>query len=123
MDTDVVIEVLRGSQGIIKVVKALWKNGDVIFCCPVTIAEVYHGLRPDEVGETDKFFRSIECLPITKEIGVKAGEYLAKYHKSHSVESGDALVAAVCFSNRTLLYTLNRKHYPMKDIKIVSKVR
>ena len=118
IDTDVVIEILRGTQDIIKVVKTFWRNGDVVFCCPVTIAEVYHGLLQNEIGETERFFRSIECLPITKETGVKAGEYLAKYHKSHSVELGDALIAAVCFSNKTLLYTLNKKHYPMKDIKM-----
>jgi predicted nucleic acid-binding protein len=121
VDTDVVIEVLRGTQDVIRTVRALWKKGNAIFCCPITIAEVYHGLRPDEMGETDRFFRSIECLPITKEAGAKAGEYLDKYHKTHGVELGDDLVAAVCFSNKTRLYTLNKKHYPMKDIRMVLK--
>jgi len=119
IDTDIVIEIMRGKQSIIKNIKTLWHRGNVIFCCPVTIAEVYHGVRPNEIGKIDEFFRTIECLPITKEAGEKAGEYLAKYHKSHSVELGDALVSSVCFLNKMLLYTLNSKHYPMEDIEFV----
>ena len=119
VDTDVIIEIMRGNQDVIENVKAFWRRGDVIFCCPVATAEVYHGLRPKETGKAEEFFRTIECLSITKEAGEKAGEYLAKYHKSHNVELGDALVAAVCFLNKTLLYTLNKKHYPMRDIKVL----
>ena len=116
LDTDVVIEIMRGNQVVIDNMKSLWRMGNVIFCSPVTVAEIYHSLRPKEVGKVEKFFRTAKCLPITKEVGEKAGKYLARYHKSHSVELGDALVAAVCFSNKTLLYTLNKKHYPMKDV-------
>ena len=36
--------------------------------------------------------------------------------KSHSVELGDALIAACASSTDLKLWTLNKKHYPMKDI-------
>jgi predicted nucleic acid-binding protein len=36
--------------------------------------------------------------------------------KSHSVELGDALIAACASSEGLKLWTLNKKHYPMKDI-------
>ena len=78
VDTDIVIEIMRDSQDVIENVKTFWRKGDVIFCSPITIAEVYHGLRPKEIGRAEEFFRTIECLPVTKEAGEKAGEYLAK---------------------------------------------
>ncbi len=121
VDTDVVIEVMKGKQKIAENMKALWRRGNAIFCCPITVAEVYHGLRIEEMGAAEGFFTAVKCLPITEEAGRKAGEYLAKYHKSYGVELGDALVAAACFLNKALLYTINKKHYPMKDIRMVEK--
>jgi predicted nucleic acid-binding protein len=119
IDTDIVIEIMRSNQSVIEDVKNLWQRGNMLFCSPVTVAEVYHGLRPEEVNNAEQFFRTIRCLPVTKEVGEKAGEYLSKYHKSNGVELGDALIAAVCFLNKTSLYTLNKKHYPMGDIKLL----
>ena len=119
IDTDIVIEVMRSNQSVIEDVKNLWQRGNVLFCSPVTVAEVYHGLRSDEVNKVEQFFRTIRCLPVTKEVGEKAGEYLSKYHKSNGVELGDALIAAASFFNKTSLYTLNNKHYPMGDIKLL----
>jgi hypothetical protein len=41
---------------------------------------------------------------------------LRLYTKSHGVEVADALVAACAFLENVPLGTLNRKHYPMKDL-------
>ena len=121
LDTDVVIEMMKGNRTVIERVKSLSGGGDAVFCSPVTVAEVYHGLRPAEVGNVEHFFRAVECVPLTRSAGEKAGEYLSRYHKSHGVELGDALVAAVCFLSKASLYTLNRKHYPMRDIATVPR--
>ena len=36
--------------------------------------------------------------------------------KIHSVEIADALIAAAAFVGKCALWTLTRKHYPMRDI-------
>jgi predicted nucleic acid-binding protein len=41
---------------------------------------------------------------------------LQQYRRSHAVEVADALIAASAVLNHAELWTLNRKHYPMKDI-------
>ena len=43
-------------------------------------------------------------------------DYLRDYRKSHSVELGDALIAAKAILNNAELWTRNRKHYPMRDV-------
>ena len=53
-------------------------------------------------------------------IGRKAGAYLRSYAKSHSVQLGDALIAACASVENLQLWTLNRKHYPMKDVAFFS---
>lgn len=56
-------------------------------------------------------------LIFNEEIGKKAGTYLRKYMKSHNLQLGDALIAATAFYYKYPFYTLNKKHYPMDDIK------
>ena len=66
----------------------------------------------------DALFATIQCVPIDLEIGRQAGEYLRPFSKSHSVELGDALIAAAAAVHDLELWTRNRWHYPMKDISI-----
>jgi len=56
-------------------------------------------------------------------MGKKAGEYLQSYAKSHGLELGDALIAASAHITNVPLWTLNKKHYPMKDIRLHSPDR
>ena len=50
-------------------------------------------------------------------VGRQAGEYLARYAKTHGVEIADALIAAAASVAGLRLWTLNRRHYPMKDLR------
>ena len=52
LDTDVVIEWLRRDDTIVAWLKERDSRGDFLACTPVTIAEVYAGLRPSEETET-----------------------------------------------------------------------
>lgn len=94
----------------------LSETAEPIACCPVTIAELWHGARAHEHEALTRIFRALVCLPIDHEIGRKAGEYLSRYHRSHNFQSGDALIAATASIHRADLWTMNRKHFPMKDL-------
>jgi predicted nucleic acid-binding protein len=50
--------------------------------------------------------------------GRAAGDYLRQYRKSHGVELGDALVAASAATHRAVLWTRNRKRYPMSEVAL-----
>jgi predicted nucleic acid-binding protein len=52
-------------------------------------------------------------------IGRQAGDYLARYAKSHGVEIADALVAAAAAMSGLRLWTLNRRHYPMPGLRFL----
>ncbi|TET12092.1 type II toxin-antitoxin system VapC family toxin [Candidatus Aerophobetes bacterium] len=120
LDTDVLIEVLRGKTKVARYLKALYEKGNVICYSPVTKAEIYCGIRPGEDKKTAALFAQLECLPIHSEVGEKAGYYMKMYRKSHNVQLGDALIAATASWVGTHLFTLNDKHYPMTDIKFHS---
>src|SRR3989339_1716824 len=103
IDTDVLIEILRGKQKVISYVETLHRKGKAIFYSPITKAEVFHGIREGEESAVNMLFQSMECIPITDETGKKAGLYLKKYHRSHNLQLRDSLVAATAFTGSATL--------------------
>ena len=61
---------------------------------------------------------SMEEVRIDGEIAVDAGRYRNKFYSSHGLLLPDALIAASAKKVGAVLITLNKRHYPMKDIKI-----
>ena len=117
LDSDVIIETLRGSAGVISELAELEKSGWLMAYTPIAKAEIYHGLRAGEESAAEAFFAACRSLPITDEVGEQAGRYLASFHRSHGLELADALVAAAARVHKASLLTFNRKHYPMRDIR------
>jgi predicted nucleic acid-binding protein len=118
IDSDVLIELLRGRD---VTLQARWEeladSGAMIACSPVTAAEIWHGVKEGEQETIAGLFAVMTCIPIDAEIGRKAGEYLRRFHRSHNVELGDAFIAAAAAIHNVALWTRNRKHYPMKEVR------
>ena len=89
---------------------------DALFYSPVTVAEIWHGARPQEHAAIEQLFSALIVVPIDTEIARRAGGYLRQFHRSHSVELGDALIASTASVHKLSLWTRNRKHYPMPGL-------
>lgn len=122
LDSDIIIEILRENRKIADLLKSMSKKNIRFLYSPVVLAEVRAGMRPQEKEITMGLFNAMECIPINKEMGEKAGDYLNHFHRSHGVELGDALIAASATMEGAGLMTLNRKHYPMSEIQLVPVV-
>jgi len=117
LDSDILIEVSRGRNQVVLIRWEQLSSSDAEICCsPVSVAELCHGARPGEEEILSALFAALKCVPVDSETGKKAGEYLWRYHKSHHVELGDALIAATASLHGLALWTRNRRHYPMTDI-------
>jgi predicted nucleic acid-binding protein len=92
------------------------RSGVPTYCTAVTVTEVYAGVQRGEEALTDAFLAARGEVVLDARIGRRAGEYLARYAKSHGVEIADALIAAAASTSGLKLWTLNRKHYPMTDL-------
>lgn len=123
LDSDVIIANLRNETPVTEFLDRLLEKGTMLYVSPIAYAEVYAGQRPGEDEAIGDFFRSVECLHIDGSVGGKAGEYLRTFSKSSGVKIADALVAATAYCHQVGLYTLNRKHYPMKDIEVVGSLK
>lgn len=96
---------------------ALETAGVQTYCTVIAWAEIYAGLRPGEEPLTRAFFEARGEVVVDGRAGRRAGSYLARYARSHGVEIADALVAAAAATSGLRLWTLNRKHYPMPDVR------
>jgi predicted nucleic acid-binding protein len=120
LDSDVIIAWLRGYQPVSNAIQNLLESGCSLLWTPVSIAEIFAGARKHEIARLETLFQILELLPISEAIGRKAGYYLQKYSKSHGVELGDALIAASAGIANLSLWTINKKHYPMPEVRIFS---
>lgn len=117
VDTDVLIEHLRGRAPVAGKFEGLFTSDVSIFYSPVSKAEIYAGMQKGEEEKTANLFRLMQPLTIEDKVGEKAGRYLKQYQPSHGLELGDALQAACAFVFEVQVWTLNKKHYPMTDIE------
>ena len=117
VDTDIFIEVLRGrNPELARKWIALLEAGTLLFYSPITAAELIHGIEDAERPDLLLRFEQMTCAPLDMEVGIQAGNYLQRYHLSHNVELPDALIAATAAVHGMLLWTRNRKHFPMSDV-------
>ena len=117
VDSDVLIELARGrNERIASAWLELGVRQALILYSPITVAELWAGARPSEHATLRDMFDALVCVAITSEIGRQAGDFLNRYRKSHHLEIGDAMIAATAVQSRAVLWTRNRKHYPMKEL-------
>jgi hypothetical protein len=119
LDTDVIIQWLRGVQEIKDKIERFIREGVTLVWTPIQIAEIFAGMRKGEEEIISNLFFIFDSLFLNDDIGKKAGEYMRKYSKSHALEIADALTAATASYYRVHLWTLNSRHFPMRDIKFV----
>jgi predicted nucleic acid-binding protein len=117
IDSDILIEVLRArDHDLVARWESLIRSTAALFCSPVTIAELWHGARPQEYRSIEALFAAINCVPIDAQIGQRAGDFLRQFAKSYNVELGDALIAASASVHNLTVWTRNPRHYPMKSL-------
>ena len=119
LDSDVLMEWLRGRQPIVQQILALIEQQQELFWTPVSVSEIVAGVREGEESTVANLFLLLEPVSITAHVGERAGHYLDCYAKSHGLQLGDALIAACASTEGLSLWTLNRKHYPMKDLQFL----
>jgi hypothetical protein len=111
LDTDVLVDFLRGHEKAVAFVK---KFSSRVILSPIVIAELYAGVKGDtERTVLDNFVSLFRVVPLNVEIAKIGGLYRRDYAKSHGVGLADAILAATAEAEGAELKTLNVKHYPM----------
>ncbi len=117
LDSDVIIAWLRGYDPLVQLIPELLNRGDVLAWTPISVAEIFAGIRKTEEKQVENLFLVLEPISLSADVGKIAGRYMNSYSRSHGIQLGDAMVAAAARFYGIPLWTLNRKHYPMRDIR------
>jgi len=120
VDTDILIDVLRGREWAKDYLHEKVEEA-TLYCSVITVAEVYAGMRENERDRTITLIEGFFILPVTLKVAEEAARF-KREAKSHSLELDDCMIAATAHTEKAVLATKNRKHYPMKEVQIESPV-
>jgi predicted nucleic acid-binding protein len=112
IDSDVIIEVLRGNRRTAGWLRSRATGGTGLRYSPVSRAEIRAGARASDLPSITGFFATLAATPIQGSTADIAGEQLARFGRSHGVQMGDALIAAAAIELSDELATFNAKHFP-----------
>lgn len=114
LDTDVLVDFLRGHDQATTFVTSAWER---ILVSSIVVAELYAGVRGGagdaEQVVLEKLLDVFRVVPVSADIGRLGGLYRRDYGRSHGVGLADAVIAATATVEDAALKTLNVRHYPM----------
>ena len=119
LDTSVIIDALNNKRGRRDLLLDLLRQGHLLACCAINVAEVFAGLRPKEEKTTEEFLRSLEYYHITWPVARLAGLLKRdRGKKGIMVSIADATIGAVAIAHELPLLTDNVKDFQMKDLTL-----
>lgn len=120
IDTDVLIWVLRGNKDYLELLEKL-KAQEELSISTITIAEIYKNIFPSEIVKTENLLNEFLVWDVNTSTAKQAGFYWQQYSKHlKNLSLMDCLIAGCANVNNLTLVSLNAKHFPMKDIKILN---
>ncbi len=111
IDTDVLIEYLRGQREAVEYIEGLTSD---LYLSVISVAELFAGIKGDEEERSlNQLLQAFVILPVTEKTARLGGLYRRDYGRSHGTGLADALIAATAEESGAGLATFNRRHFPM----------
>ncbi len=115
LDTDFVIDFLRGDASAVDIIVPLWEKNHA-YLSILSVYELYAGMFPAEKEATDHFIAACRLELLTMEIAKNAGIYRSYYRaKGLTLSIVDCLIAETAKAGGYLIATKNLRHFPEKQ--------
>ncbi len=120
-DSNILVDALNAKRGRSELLRDLLSKGHRLACCPITVAEVYSGMRPHEASRTDQFLWALVWYDVSRDIARRAGRWRFDWARQGSTLSlPDTMIAATALEYGLTLITDNRRHFPMPELSVYS---
>ncbi|MDO8671148.1 MAG: type II toxin-antitoxin system VapC family toxin [Dehalococcoidia bacterium] len=120
LDSDAVIDYLRGIERSRALIQELYDRGERLCTCSVVIAEVYAGMKPDHMEVAEELLLGLTFLPTSLEAARQAGQWRYAYdRRGISLSTADVLIAATARLHQAAVITGNGSHYPMPEVRVL----
>ncbi|MEM2131413.1 MAG: type II toxin-antitoxin system VapC family toxin [Candidatus Woesearchaeota archaeon] len=117
MDTNILIDLLRGKKEIVEKTKKLKDYYIDISITEITLFELYKGVfltnNPNEIiQKIEDLIKNIEILKTNKQAYLIFGKtYSELRKKGNLIEDFDLIIASICIANNKTLITKNKAHF------------
>jgi predicted nucleic acid-binding protein len=117
IDSDILIWHLRGEKKARNFLRKLRdKEKYELWTGATQRAEILFFMRENEKNETLQFLSLFKTAIVDQALVNEAGILFRKWNPSHGIDANDALLAASTMKSGGILFSLNKKHYPMPDL-------
>lgn len=117
VDSDVLIDVLRGYEGA-KSTLERHSREQGIACSAITVAEVLAGVRAHDEERTRRLLESVEVVPVTRSVAERAA-LLKRSRRDVTLALHDCVIAATALEESAVLITRNARDYPFDKLRLV----
>lgn len=119
LDTDIVIDFLRGRVYALKLLED-WSGKGLLAISTLTHLEIFQGMRSGEAEATGAFLDGLTSVSVDVSIARRAGKILGELRsKGISVGMTDSVIAATALQFGVPLLTNNVQHYPVSGLNVV----
>ena len=113
VDSDVIIWYLRGRPQDKLLIKELATKGR-LYMSVVTITEVRAGITKN----ADNILKLLKIIFVPININGEVAQIAGEYRQKYKIGIADMLIAASAALTNSKLVTYNKKHFPMKEVKL-----
>lgn len=119
LDTDIIIDWLRGREGIAAWLQQRVSTGVELCVTGITVAEIVSGTPEDRRDERQRQLAAFRYLPLSFDAATMAGQ-LRREHLSVGLPIAlpDLLQAAIALTEGLIVATANTRHFP--DVKTIN---
>ena len=119
IDSDIVIDYIRGKKYAIEILQDNVEKGTVVIST-ITHFEVYRGMRTGEERHTDSFLDTLLSIDVDVELAREGGRLMNGLRsKGITVDAADAILAATAIRLKAPLISNNVSRYPFHDLKLI----
>jgi len=119
IDSDILIWHLRGEKKAHRFLRRLRDKGTYdLWTGAMQRAEIVFFMRNNEEEQTMLLLSQFQTQPVDQSLIDEAGILFRKWNPSHGVDVNDAILAASARRTGGMIFSLNKKHYPMPDVLI-----
>lgn len=116
IDTDVLVEYLRGREQAVEYLESL---EGTLYVSAITVAELSSGVRDNERESLEQFLEAFDVVAVDQAVAEDAGLCRKSYQPTHGTGLADSIVAASAKAVNAALVTFNKRHFPMIEDLVV----
>ena len=113
LDTNILIEILKGNEATIKTVQTF---NERLLISSITVMELYYGaINKAEIKKLERFLSLFQVEHLNENISLKSILLIKTYAKSHNLDIPDSLIAATAIVSECKVFTYNLKDFRYID--------